>query len=175
MYRTFVLLTNSDSEGHRFDSCRAYRRKSPGSVRLPGIFVHFFRKRCCLQHLFLSPWKNPPIRHIFLPVCTSYSDRTSPRWKEMNAWGLSFWGFFAQLLWWWPWRACGLTDEERWFFTGILGEGFVWIQRDFVSAFTAFSLHKNSYTKNPGNATFPGFLAEKPGFEPGLRLLTLLP
>ena len=29
--------------------------------------------------------------------------------------------------------------------------------------------------KNPGNATFPGFLAEKPGFEPGLRLLTLLP
>lgn len=50
--------------------------------------------------IFLSHGKDPPMRHIFLPVCTSYSDRTSPRWKEMNAWGLSFWGFFAQLLWW---------------------------------------------------------------------------
>ena len=29
--------------------------------------------------------------------------------------------------------------------------------------------------KNPGNATFPGFLAEKPGFEPGLRLTHTTP
>ena len=34
--------SDSDSEGHRFDSCRAYRRKSPGSVRLPGIFDWIF-------------------------------------------------------------------------------------------------------------------------------------
>ena len=68
MYRTFVLLTNSDSEGYRFRLLPGVQEKIPGSVRLPGIFVHFFRKRCCLQHLFLSPWKRST-HTAYFPSC----------------------------------------------------------------------------------------------------------
>ena len=55
MYRTFVLLTNSDSEGHRFDFCRAYRRKSPRKCKASGDFCAFFPKALLSTTYFPVP------------------------------------------------------------------------------------------------------------------------
>ena len=67
MYRTFVLLTNSDSEGHRFDFCRAYRRKSPRKCKASGDFCAFFPKALLSTTYFPVPMEKTTHTAYFSP------------------------------------------------------------------------------------------------------------